>query len=144
MPEKERSGLAGHVSSLPQGRKWKFGRYTHTKKGYDMEPLPLSFRDRGFLYEQVERQGEVALYSQTNHSGIVRYEVIRIRIQREHTWPNGTTTPEKEAYPGSNSWGTLAWTFFSKSRCQSQTARPPGPARRGDRRPRPAGAGDAP
>jgi hypothetical protein len=76
-----------------------------------MEPLPVSFRDRGFLYEQVERQGDVALYTQTNHAGIVRYEVIRIRIQREHTWPNGTTTPEKEAYPGSNSWGTLGWTF---------------------------------
>ena len=77
-----------------------------------MEPLPLSFRDRGFLYEQVERQGEVAIYSQTNHSGIVRYEVIRIRIQPEHTWPTGVTTPEKEAYPGSTSWGRLGWTFF--------------------------------
>ena len=79
-----------------------------------MELLPLSFRDRGFFYEQVERQGDVALYTQTNHAGIVRYEVVRIRIQREHTWPNGTTTPEKEAYPGSNSWGTLGWTFIER------------------------------
>ena len=79
-----------------------------------MEPLPLSFRDRGFLYEQLDRQGDVALYTQTNHAGIVRYEVVRIRIQREHTWPNGTTTPEKEAYPGSNSWGTLGWTFIER------------------------------
>ena len=52
------------------------------------------------------------MYSQTNHSGIVRYEVIRIRIQPEHTWPTGVTTPEKEAYPGSTSWGRLGWTFF--------------------------------
>jgi len=79
-----------------------------------MEPLPVSFRDRGFLYEQIERQEDVALYTQTNHAGIVRYEVVRIRIQREHTWPNGTTTPEKEAYPGSNSWGTLGWTFIER------------------------------
>lgn len=79
-----------------------------------MESLPVSFRDRGFLYEQLERQGDVALYSQTNHTSIVRYEVVRIRIQREHTWPNGTTTPEKEAYPGSNSWGTLGWTFIER------------------------------
>ena len=79
-----------------------------------MEPLPLSFRDRGFFYEQLDRQGDVALYTQTNHAGIVRYEVVRIRIQREHTWPNGTTTPEKEAYPGSNSWGTLGWTFIER------------------------------
>ena len=42
----------------------------------------------------------------------MRYEVIRIRIQPEHTWPTGVTTPEKEAYPGSTSWGRLGWTFF--------------------------------
>ena len=79
-----------------------------------MEPLPLRFRDRGFFYEQLDRQGDVALYTQTNHAGIVRYEVVRIRIQREHTWPDGTTTPEKEAYPSSNSWGTLGWTFIER------------------------------
>ena len=84
-----------------------------------MEPLPVSFRDRGFLYDQIERQGDVAIYSQTNHAGVVRYEVIRIRIQREHTWPNGTTTPEKEAYPGSNAWGTLAWTLYTLADAQA-------------------------
>ena len=97
-----------------------------------METLPLSFRDRGFLYDQLERQGDVALYRQTNHAGIVRYEVVRIRIQREHTWPNGTTTPEKEAYPGSNAGGTLGWTFLERSLAeaklralQGQPAEPP-------------------
>jgi hypothetical protein len=84
-----------------------------------MEPLPLNFRDRGFLYEQIERQGDVAIYSQTNHAGVVRYEVIRIRIQREHTWPNGTTTPEKEAYPGVAAWGTLGWTCFTLADAQA-------------------------
>src|SRR4029450_8624461 len=55
--------------SQPGGRRVKFARYTHLKKGYAMEPLPVSFRDRGFFYEQLERQGDVALYSQTNHAG---------------------------------------------------------------------------
>jgi hypothetical protein len=97
-----------------------------------MERLPLSFRDRGFFYEQIERQGDVALYSQTNHAGIRRYEVVRIRIQREHTWPNGTTTPEKEAYPGSNAWGTLGWMFLERPLAeaklralQGESAEPP-------------------
>jgi hypothetical protein len=75
-------------------------------------PLPLTFTEKGFAYQQIERQGDVAIYSQTHPGGAVRYEVIRIRIQREHTWPNGTTTPEKEAYPGSTSWGRYAFTTF--------------------------------
>jgi hypothetical protein len=87
-----------------------------------MESLPLSFRDRGFLYEQVEREASLALYRQTNHAGVVRYEVIRIRIQREHTWPNGTTTPEKEAYPGSNSWGALGFTCHTLAEAQALMA----------------------
>jgi hypothetical protein len=84
-----------------------------------MELLPLTFTERGFAYQQIERQGDVAIYRQTNHAGVVRYEVIRIRIQREHTWPNGTTTPEKEAYPGSNAWGTLAWTLYTLADAQA-------------------------
>ena len=75
-------------------------------------PLPLSFTEKGFVYQQVEREGGMAIYSQTHPGGAVRYEVIRIRLQREHTWPTGVTTPEKEAYPGSTSWGRLGWTFF--------------------------------
>src|SRR5215510_9981359 len=97
-----------------------------------MEVLPLTFTERGFTYQKIERQGDVAIYGQTNHAGIVRYEVVRIRIQREHTWPNGTTTPEKEASPGSNSWGTLGWTFIERSLAeaklralQGQPAEPP-------------------
>src|SRR5262245_57813280 len=84
-----------------------------------MEILSLTYTERGFTYQQIERQGDVAIYSQTNHAGAVRYEVIRIRIQREHTWPTGQTTPEKEAYPGSNSWGTLGFTCIGLPEAQA-------------------------
>jgi hypothetical protein len=85
-------------------------------------PLPLSFTEKGFAYQQVERQGGVAIYSQTHPGGAVRYEVIRIRIQREHTWPTGVTTPEKEAYPSANSWGVLGWTFYGLDAARSKLA----------------------
>jgi hypothetical protein len=67
-------------------------------------------------------------YTQTHKaSGNVRYEVIR--IQAAHTWPTGVTTPEKEAYPGSGSWGQLGWTFFTLETAQKKMsellARPP-------------------
>ena len=29
-------------------------------------PLPLTFTEKGFAYQQIERQGDVAIYSQTH------------------------------------------------------------------------------
>ncbi len=86
-----------------------------------MQILELELEDGRFQYVQVERQDDVALYTQTHKaSGNVRYEVIRIKVQREHTWPTGVTTPEKEAYPGSGSWGQLGWTFFTLETAQQK------------------------
>jgi hypothetical protein len=71
-----------------------------------MQPLDTQFEDRTFRYAQVERQGNVAIFTQTHkQGGAVRYEVVRVRIQAAHTWPTGITSPEREAYPGSASWG---------------------------------------
>jgi hypothetical protein len=49
----------------------------------------------------------------------VRYEVVLIRVQKEHTWPTGVTTPEKEAYPGSTSWGRFGHTCFTLPEAQA-------------------------
>jgi len=86
-----------------------------------MHILELELEDGRFRYAQVERRENVALYTQTHKaSGHVRYEVIKIKIQAEHTWPNGVTTPEKEAYPGSGSWGRDGWTFFALATAQQK------------------------
>jgi hypothetical protein len=86
-----------------------------------MHILEHELEDGRFKYVQVERRGDVALYTQTHKaSGHVRYEVIKIRIQPEHTWPTGVTTPEKEAYPGSGSWGRDGWTFFALAPAQQK------------------------
>ena len=77
-----------------------------------MQPLVTEFEDRTFRYTQLERQGNVAIFTQTHKlGGVVRYEVVRIRVASEHTWPNGTTSPEREVYPGSNLWGQAGWSF---------------------------------
>ena len=61
-----------------------------------MQILEHELEDGRFKYVQVERQENVALYTQTHRaSGTIRYEVIKIKIQPEHTWPTGVTTPEK-------------------------------------------------
>jgi hypothetical protein len=88
-----------------------------------MLPLPSEFEDRLFRYAQVEREGDMAIFTQEHKaSGHVRYEVVLIRVQKEHTWPNGTTTPEKEAYPGSTSWGRLGHTCFTLPEAQALAA----------------------
>jgi hypothetical protein len=83
-------------------------------------PLPTAFEDRLFRYAQIERTGDVAIFTQTHKaSGHVRYEVVLIRVQKEHAWPNGNITPEKEAYPGSTSWGRLGQTCYTLPEAQA-------------------------
>jgi hypothetical protein len=79
-----------------------------------MQPLPTTFEDRTFRYQQVERRDNLAIFTQTHKTGkVVRYEVVRIRISPAHTWPNGDVSPERETYPGSAAWGHDGFTCFT-------------------------------
>jgi len=79
-----------------------------------MQPLAMQFEDRTFRYTQVARDGNVAIYTQEHKlSGVIRFEVATIRIEKEHTWPGGNVSPEREAYPGSSAWGIRGWTFYT-------------------------------
>jgi len=64
---------------------------SHPRKGYSMLPLPIEFEDRLFRYVQVEREDDVAIFTQTHKaSGHVRFEVVRIRVQaRTHVAHRG-------------------------------------------------------
>jgi hypothetical protein len=85
-----------------------------------MQLIPTAFTERNFAYRQIERRGNLAIYTQTHQaSGVQRYEVVRIRIARETTWPNGNITPEHEAYPGATSWGRDGFTCFSLEEARS-------------------------
>ena len=89
-----------------------------------METLATHFGQGEFTYDQIEREAEFAIYSQTHTaSGIIRYEGIRIRIRRSHTWPNGSTTDEHEAYPSPESWGRDGFTFYTLAAAQAHLHR---------------------
>ena len=80
-----------------------------------MLPVATKFHDQTFTYTQLAREGMYALYEQQHKQGDVRrYEVVRLRIRPPHTWPDGHTTPEHEAYPGATAWGTDGWTFHTR------------------------------
>lgn len=88
-----------------------------------MEHVATRFSDRAFEYDQLSRQGMLALYCQTHKaSGVCYFEVVRLRVRPSHTWPNGMTTPEHEAYPSPESWGRDGWTFSRLDTAQAKLA----------------------
>lgn len=85
-----------------------------------MDVLPLHHDDQTYSYAQLERAGVWALFCQQHKvSGVQRFEVVRIRIRAAHTWPNGTHTPEHEAYPSSASWGRDGYTHHALPEAQA-------------------------
>ena len=78
------------------------------------QSLLTSFTDTTFQYDQIERQGNIALFEQTHkQSGIVRYEVVVIETKPAQTLPSGKSYPEREVSPSSGSWGQKGWTMYT-------------------------------
>jgi hypothetical protein len=99
-------------------------RHSNRKTGYCMQPIDTAFDEGRFRYTQLERHGDIAIYEQQHKENpqVVRYEVIRIRVQPEHTWSSGQTTPEREAYPGASVWGRLGFTCFALEEARALAA----------------------
>jgi hypothetical protein len=81
-----------------------------------IQPLVTKFVQGNYRYRQLTRIKDVALFAQEHlHAPVTRYEVVIITVAPEHTWPNGTTTPEREIYPSSKSWGATGWSFYAQA-----------------------------
>ena len=88
-----------------------------------MIPVAMQFEDQTFTYTSIERCGDLAIYCQEHkESQVQRFEVVRIRIRKAHTWPNGKTTPAHEAYPGAKRWGIDGFTHYTLEDAQAQMA----------------------
>ena len=86
-----------------------------------MQPVDVTFDLGNYRYTQIERMGDIAVYRQEHKQALVtRYEVVRIRVMPEHTWPNGDVTPEHEFYPSASAWGREGWTCFTLEEAQAQ------------------------
>lgn len=85
-----------------------------------MKRMPQTFSDQTFTYTQLARHDMLALYCQEHKaSGTQRFEVVRLHVQAAHTWPNGVTTPEREAYPPSSAWGRAGWSYFQRGAAEA-------------------------
>jgi hypothetical protein len=89
-----------------------------------MQPIDTAFDEGRFRYTQLERYGDIAIYRQEHKESAkaVRFEVIRIRVQPEHTWPSGQVSPEREAYAGASAWGRLGFTCFTLEEARTLAA----------------------
>ena len=99
-------------SSAPKARRTA---EAGSKKGNSYKPLPTQLRRKKFNYQQIYREGDVAIYKQiwkgNEHSAV--FEVIRIR-QREGFRIGGRFVEPAEVYPGSEAWGVDGFTLTDK------------------------------
>jgi len=83
-----------------------------TKKGIAMLPLPTEHDDKTFTYTQVEREGDIAIFCQAHKAyRSQRFEVVKIRVQPAHTWPNGPRARSAKRIPAATvgaPWGGRA------------------------------------
>ena len=77
-----------------------------------MKTLPATFGSDGFDFQQLRREGDIAIFvKQKPGFSFKSYEVVIIQKRDAYTWPNGETTPAHEAMPSSRDWGKYGWTY---------------------------------
>lgn len=83
-------------------------------------PLPIRFEANGFLYWQICRTNQAAIYEQRMPDGRrVFYEVWRIRIRQAHDFKE-RHYPTAEKPPTANEWGHFGWTYYTLHEAQKR------------------------
>ena len=74
------------------------------------KPIPSTFTKKGFIYRQIKRQGDIAIFEQTRKdSTLQNFEVVKIGRHNGYTM-GGSYIEPSETYPGSSLWGIMGWT----------------------------------
>ena|ERR1700723_3931814 len=75
-----------------------------------MKQLEKTITRKGFLYTQIDRTDEKAIYSQHYIDGgqLIGHEIFYIKIQKEGEF-KGIHFEEKEHFPNDNDFGVIAW-----------------------------------
>jgi hypothetical protein len=59
-----------------------------------MKTLPTTFGSDGFEFQQLRREGDIAIFvKQKPAFRFVSYEVVIVQTRNAYTWPDGQTTP---------------------------------------------------
>jgi hypothetical protein len=80
-----------------------------------MKKLPLEIIKKGFVYTQIKRVKDTAIYKQKSLDVAVKrewFEVIKIKSHNGMTLGGNYIMPS-EMYPSSTQWGVLGFTYQS-------------------------------
>lgn len=88
----------------------------------DETKLPLKFTCDGFDLEQVWREDDWAIYSQSKRGKVITWELIRIGHAAGRTMPKGDVVGPREVYPSPSQWGQRAWSCISLARAHEKRA----------------------
>jgi hypothetical protein len=122
-----KEGKLGHRSrnekrqALPRVKEGKLldDARTSVARLVAMKTLPTTFGSDNFDFQQLRREGDIAIYVKQKPGFSFRsYEVVMIQKRNAYTWPDGQTTPAHEAMPSSRDWGKYGWTYPTLEDCQ--------------------------
>lgn len=86
----------------------------------NIKTIPVSFNKKGFEYNLVKREGDVAIYSQRWLKGeTVRYETVKIGRHNGYSM-GGSYIEPSETYPGSSLWGICGWTYCTVEEAENK------------------------
>jgi hypothetical protein len=77
-----------------------------------VKPLPDTFRKGGYDYQRVARDGDVAIYAQSQGERIYAHEVVIVQRYPDYEMM-GKLIAAHEAFPSTESWGSQGWTCTS-------------------------------
>ena len=77
-----------------------------------MIPLNTTFFKYGHSFQQIAREGNVALYERTFEDRNICYELIIVRSTKEQLLPSGKVKPAGELYPSSDAFGKFGWSLI--------------------------------
>lgn len=86
-------------------------------------PAPKQFTRDGYIFAEVWRQANVAIYSQTREGARApaAWELVKLRVVKAH--PKDVDQSPKENYPSSEEWGKRGWTFLTLAEPQDRATR---------------------
>jgi hypothetical protein len=80
----------------------------------NITPAKTEFKKNGYLYKQIDRAGDIAIYCQNTRRGSdwvpYAYEVVVLRVNAAR--PNIGIPAPSERYPSAEDWGYYGWTFW--------------------------------
>lgn len=84
-----------------------------------MKILQKQFTKKGFLHTQLDRDGDIAIFSRQKGNALEHFEVVK--IGRHHGYElAGNHIPAAETYPSSSTWGVNGFTYLDRQEAKEK------------------------